>query len=334
MADNTQGGSPSNSPAPSNSVTSESQVDSNDVSMDSDESSLESSDNSEGLEHSSEAEIDSDPNLTKAEKKEAKKMLKKLGIKYNGKEEDVELPFEIPEEHADFMRRQLQMAKMGQNKAQELSALEKDVVSFLQELKANPKKALSNPSIGVDIKKLAAEILQEELENANKTPEQLKQEEYERKLKEYEEKEKKREEALKQMERERAVEQAAQKFDIDIATTLEKFDIPQEPIAIKRIAELMSLEIQRGFEPNMEAIGNLVQEEMNSDIRNYIKKLPHDKRLKILGEDVFEEDRKARVAKVKKAPPTAKQVAKDVQKVEKKEETPGQKISYKDFFKI
>lgn len=319
MSENTGGNSPA-APAQANSapvVESNDSIETNDVSVES---------NSNDSEDSA-ADIVADPNLSKTEKK---KMLKKLGIKYNGKDEDVELPFEIPEEHADYMRRQLQMAKMGQNKAQELSSLEKDVISFINELKTNPRKALANPSIGVDVKKLAAEILQEELENANKSPEQLKQEEYERKLKEYEEKEKTREEQLKQLERERAVEQAAQEFDMHISTTLDKFDIPHEPIAIKRIAELMSLEIKRGQMPNMEAIGALVEEEMNSDIRNYVKKLSHEKRLKILGEDIFEEDRKARVAKVKKAPVTPKQVAKDVQKVEEKKEEPKPKKTFRE----
>lgn len=321
MSDSNTGAPSSPAPAQANSTPVESN-DSNEVI----DSGNEGAELDSGSEESA-AEIVADPNLTKTEKK---KMLKKLGIKYNGKDEEVELPFEIPEEHADFMRRQLQMAKMGQHKAQDLSALEKDVVAFIQELKTNPRKALANPSIGVDVKKLAAEILQEELENAAKSPEQLKQEEYERKLKEYEEKEKTREEQLKQLERERAVEQAAQEFDMHISTTLDKFDIPHEPIAIKRIAELMSLEIKRGQMPNMEAIGALVEEEMNSDIRNYVKKLSHEKRLKILGEDIFEEDRKARVAKVKKAPVTPKQVAKDVQKVEEKKEEPKPKKTFRE----
>src|ERR1700740_338074 len=75
---------------------------------------------------------------------EVKKKLNSLKIKFNGKEVEEKLPFEIDEEHADYMRRQIQMAKLAQTKSQESAALERDIINFIQELKTNPRKALSN----------------------------------------------------------------------------------------------------------------------------------------------------------------------------------------------
>jgi hypothetical protein len=54
-------------------------------------------------------------------------------------------PFEIDEDQSDWMRKQLQLAKMSQSKAQEVASLEKEVIAFMQELKSNPRKALANP---------------------------------------------------------------------------------------------------------------------------------------------------------------------------------------------
>lgn len=280
-------------------------------------------------------EIDADPTLTKAEKKEAKKMLKELEIKYNGKTEKIQLPFEIPEEHADYMRRQAQMAKMGQSKAQEAAAWERDTMAFLNELKTNPRKVLSNPHLGVDLKKIAAEILEEELENAQKSPEQLEKEEYMKKLKEYEEKEAAREKEIEEMKKQKIIEDAYAQYDAAMTQAMEQYDIPKTPVAIYEMAHLMSLEIKRGYEPDMEAIAQIVHEKHSAVETASIEKLKKKSLAelkKLLGEEIFEQERKERVAKVKKTPVSAKQAAPDVGKTEKKEEKPAQKLAYKDFF--
>lgn len=262
--------------------------------------------------------------------KQAKKMLKELNIKYNGKDEKISLPFEIPEEHADYMRRHLQMSKMGQSKAQEAAAWERDTMAFINELKTDPRKVLSNPNLGVDLKKIAAEILEEELANAQKSPEELEREEYKRKLKEYEEKEKAADERLKEMERQQKIEQAYQQYDMAMSDAMERYDIPKTPLALYEMAHLMSLEIKRGFEPDMDVIAQLVEEKMTGGYGEHLKKLSPEKLKKLLGEEIFENERQARVAKIKKTPVSAKNAAQDVAKVEKKEETPAIKKTFKE----
>jgi hypothetical protein len=279
--------------------------------------------------------IDSDPSLSKAEKKEAKRLLKELELKYNGKVTKERLPFEIPEEHADWMRRQMQMAKMAQVKAQESSALERDVMEFFNELRQNPKKALSNPDFGVDIKKLAAEILEEELANAQKSPEQLEKERLEIELRDLREREKQRDAELRRIQEEKIVEQAAQEFDIQMSETLDKFNIPRTPLAIKKMAEYMSLAIQSQEQPDMEVIGQLVEEEMMTDYRDHLNSLPPERIVQLLGEEVFEKVRKDRVSRMKKAQPSVKALTKDTaQSKPKQEEKAIKKQSFKDFFGV
>lgn len=274
-----------------------------------------------------------DPNLSKEEKKEVKKMLKQLEIKYNGKVEKIDLPFEIEEQHAEYMRRQLQMSKMGQSKAQEAAAWERDTMAFINELKTNPRKVLSNPNLGVDLKKIAAEILEEELENAQKTPEELEREDYKRKLKEYEEKEEAREKEMETMKRNKIIEDAYAQYDVSMSNAMEQYDIPRTPVALYEMAHLMSLEIKRGYEPDMDAIAQMVQEKhsahTNAELEKLKKKSPAELR-KLLGDEIFEKDRQERVAKVKKTPVPVKTAAQDVGKVEKKEEAPAIKKTFRE----
>ena len=86
-------------------------------------------------------------NGTAAEQKAAKKMLKSLKLKVDGREIEEKLPFEIPddEETVEWMKRNLQMSKMGQKRAQEYSTLEKEVKTFIEELRKNPRKILADP---------------------------------------------------------------------------------------------------------------------------------------------------------------------------------------------
>lgn len=278
-------------------------------------------------------DLANDPNLSTAEKKEVKKMLKQLEIKYNGKTEKVDLPFEIEEQHAEYMRKQLQMSKMGQSKAQEAAEWERDTMSFLQELKTNPRKVLSNPHLGVDLKKIAAEILEEELSNAQKTPEELEKEEYIRKLKAYEEKEAAADKKMKEMERAQVIEKAYAQYDASMSKAMETYDIPKTPIALYEMAHLMSLEIKRGYEPDMDAIAQMVQEKFSGNKESEIeriKKMTPAQLRELLGEEVFEQDRKERIAKVKKTPVPVKTAVQDIARSEKKEETPVIKKTFKE----
>jgi hypothetical protein len=290
--------------------------------------SQESNQNIENVEASGEESGEQAP-LTAAEKKK----LKQLEIKYNGKAEKVDLPFEIDEEHADFMRKQMQMAKMAQVKAQEAAGWEREVASFLHQLQENPRKALSDPRYGVDLKKVAAEILQEEFERSQKSPEQLAQEEAAEERRKFLEEKKQWEDEKKSKERQAVIDQAAQHYDNAMSKALETYSIPKTPLALHKMAHYMSLEIQRGFEPDMDIIAQKVEDDMSSDYREMLKAMSHDKRLKLLGEEIFEEDRKARVAKIKKAPPTAKNVTQDAGKVEPKKEN-KQKQTFRQRFGV
>ena len=266
---------------------------------------------------------------------EQKKKLKALKLKFNGKEIDEELPFEIDEEHADWMKKQLQMSKLAQSKAQEASELQKEVVAFIQELKSNPRKALSNPMVGIDIKQLAAEILEEEIENSKKSPEQLKIEEYEKKLKEIEEKNAREKEEQEKQRQEIALERAYEKYDNMIASALESNpDLPSNPYIIDKMVKYMAIAVEEGYEPEMDIITNIVREEINNDVKHLLTVLPVEQVEKLLGQEVLGKLRKNRLANAKKTPPPTKKLTTDIAA---KKEAPAQQVTkttIKDFFGV
>jgi len=300
--------------------------------------SIESSENDESgeqnLDLSSEDDSSESQQPTIEEKKQIAK-LKKLKIKFNGKEMEEELPFEIDDtpENRKWFEKQLQLAKLSTHSTQEKAQLEKEVRAFIEELRKNPKKALANPHIGVDVKALAKEILEEEFENSKKSPEQLKIEEYERKLKEIEEARKLEEDERRQQEYEAVVEREYERYDMLMSQALEKSDLPKSPYVIKKMTDYMIMGLQEGMDINPADVLPIVREEIMNDIKEMFGAMPLEVMEQIIGGDNLNKLRKKRLAT--KTPPAnpLKQVKDVAGKSDSKPSTEDKK-SFRDFFGV
>lgn len=265
-----------------------------------------------------------------------KKRVNSLMLKFNGKEYEEKLPFEIDEDQSDWMRKQLQLAKMSQTKSQEVASLEKEVVAFLQELKTNPRKALANPMIGIDIKQFAADILEEEIENSRKSPEQLQREELQRELKALKDEREAEKRQSEQHQEQITLERLYDKYDTMISSALDSNpDLPTTPYIVDKMTKYMAIAVDEGYEPDMGIITNIVREEINEDIQHLLKVLPVDKVEALIGKDVLNKLRTSRLASAKKAPTSMKSGIKDVaaKRIESAA-APVQKQTIRDFFKI
>lgn len=262
-------------------------------------------------------------------------MLKSLKIKFNGKEYEEQLPFEIPDDENSikYMREKLQMDKLARSKAQEYSTLEKEVRAFVDELKKNPKKALANPAIGVDVKKLAQEIIEEEIENAAKSPEQLEKEKLEAELKAMkEEREREREEA-RQREFEALQEKEYERYDQAMSKALEGSKLPKSPYVVKKMADYMLMGLQEGMDLQPEDVIPIVEQEMQNDLKEMFAVMPDEVIEAVVGKEVINRIRKKNIAKAKGQPPVpVKAAIKDVAAEPKKEAK--EKVSFKNFFGI
>lgn len=272
-----------------------------------------------------------DPNAPKAAKVAAQKQLRKLKLKVDGEEQD----FEYDPDDMDYMTKQFQLAKVAQKRMAEKSSIEKEVVKFIEDLRKNPRKALSDPAIGIDIKQLAKSIIEEEIANSKKSPEQLKAEQLEAELKSIKEEREKEKTDSQQREFERIKEEAYERYDIAMSSALEKSDLPKSPYVVKKMADYMLLGLQNGKDVSPEDVLPLVREEIQEDLKAMFQSMPEDAIEAMIGKDIFNRVRRKNIAKAKAAPAAVK--SNKVMDSGKKAEAPKKeeaKQTFKDYFKF
>lgn len=278
-----------------------------------------------------EAAVDADPTLSKTEKQEIKKNLRKLKLKVDGREFEEEIDLD----DNDNLTKQFQLAKVAQKRMSESSQLEKEVRSFIEELRKNPRKVLADPSIGIDVKQLAAQIIEEEIENSKKSPEQIEREKLENELKAMRSEREKEKEEGKRQEFERLQAQEFERYDLLMTQALEKSDLPKSPYIVKKMADYMLLGLQNNIEVSPTDVVPLVREEMMEDLKEMFAVMPEEVIEKIVGKDVINKIRKKSIAKAKQAPTTTtKSLAKDTGQSSPKETAKVDKKTFKQFFGV
>lgn len=285
-----------------------------------------------------EAQIDADKNLTKAEKAEEKR-IRRLTLKYNGKEYDEELPFEIPDtkEAQDYMRKQLQLAKLSQSKSEEYSTLEKQAVEFIQQLKKNPRAILEDPTIGIDFKKLVADFIEEEMENSKKSPEQLELEKSKAELKRLKEEREKEKEESRKKSQEQLEQQYFDKYQTQLNTALEKSTLPKNDYVRNQLIDLMVLAAESKIDVDVNDLVPIVEQDFKTMLKAMFDISPEEVIEQLVGKENINKIRKKNLTKAKQAAQSTnslKSLAKDVGQKSQKDEKPNEKQSFKDFFKL
>lgn len=280
-----------------------------------------------------EAKVDADPSLSKAEKQEIKKNLKKFKLKVDGREFEEEIDLNDEEN----LKKELQLSKVAQKRMNEKATIEKQVANFFDDLLKNPRKVLSDPALGIDLKKMAAEIIEDEIKNSQKSPEQLEKEKLQaelQKLKADTEKEKK-EFREKELERLQAAE--TERYDMLMTKALEKSDLPKSPYVVKKMADYLIMGLESGNDVSPEDVLPLVREEIQNDLREMFAAMPDEVIEKVIGKDVFTRMRKKNLARAKEAVNKSVETAssiKDVGSTEKTEKEPEKKQSFREFFGV
>lgn len=273
---------------------------------------------------------------TVAEAKAEAKRLNKLRLKVDGRELEEELPFEIDEdpEAVEYLTKQLQMAKVAQKRMAEHAQFQKEVNALVDKLRKNPRAVLSDPSIGIDLKQLAAEIIEEEIANSQKSPEQLEKEKLERELQALKDEREREKQDFQRKEFERLQEVEFERYDALMSKALETSDLPKSPYVVKKMAEYMLLGLNEGIELTPEDVIPLVRDEIQSDISDMFAAMPEDVVEKLIGKDTLGRIRKKNLSKAKAAPPVpVKSAVKDSgTKAQKTEASPAKAKNFKDFF--
>lgn len=252
---------------------------------------------------------------------------RKIKLKVDGQE----LEEEVNLDDEEYLRRELQLAKVAQKRMGEYANLEKRVQAFLEDLRNNPRKVLTDPSLGIDMKAVIAEIINEEAENSKKSPEQLEREKLEKELQSLKDEREKEKEDFKRKEFERLQSQAYEQYDVQMTKALEKSDLPKSPYTIKKMADYMLLALQENIDVSPEDVLPLVRQELQSDLKEMFALMPDEVIESIVGKDVIGRIRKKSVTKAKEMAAKVKPKTPGVKEGDSK--TAG-KQSFKQFFGV
>lgn len=292
----------------------------------------EGEDAAEGEELDASAEELQEQSSKKSKKKaekELEKRIKKLKLKVDGREIEEEIDLDDDER----LVRELQMAKMGQKRAQEKADLEKQVRAFFEAFQQDPFAAMQE--LGLSPDQAIDEYINKQLENAKKTPEQIEKERLEAELQQLKAEREREKEELQTKELKRLQQQEFERYDMLMEQALSKTDLPKTPYTIKKIADYMLVALEAGKDVSPEDVIPLVREEMHSDLQQMFSSLPEDVVEGLLGEQVLNKLRKRRVAKAQEAQKNLpKSQILDTGKNGKEQEASKEKKSFKDFFGI
>jgi hypothetical protein len=266
-----------------------------------------------------------------AKKEEIKNLKKKYALTVDGKSEDLELDLGNDEE----VKKYLQKAKAADKRFQEAAEVRKAAMEFIEQLRKNPKRVLSDPNIGIDVKKFAEEILNEEIQEMEKSPEQREREKLQRELDELRQQAKDKEEAAKKAEFERMQADQERFLETEISSALDIGGLPKTPRTVKAMAEMMMIALENNIDLSPKDIAPIVKNTTLSEFKDIVSSLSDDQLEDFLGKEVIGRLRKKSVAKAKAVPTAAAIKPTGVQP--KKDESPNkknEKIPYRKFFGI
>ncbi len=268
---------------------------------------------------------------SKAEKKAIEKQLKKFKLKIDGKDED----FEIDLNNEEELKKHLQMSKASAKRMSESAELRKSAEQFIEMLRTNPRKVLADPNIGVDMKKMVQEYLDEEIERSSKSPEQLEKEKLQAELETLREKYKKDEEDRKSNEFKRLQAEQEEKIQTNIEAALNSGNLPKSPYTVKKMAEMMMLALENNIDLEPKDLVPLLKKQMNSDIKDLFSASSDDVLEELVGKDNISRLRKRTIAKVKQSQvaQTASSVKPTGTTSKNQEENKSPKISMRDFLR-
>lgn len=253
---------------------------------------------------------------------------KRVPLKVNGRDMEYEVDLDNDEELAKY----LQKAMAADEKFQEAASIRKQMQQFVQALKSDPLSILSHPELGINIKDLAERVINNELEDLQKSPEQKRLEQLERDLKDREDKLKTVEEQKREAELARLEEQAFQELDRDIDEALKTTSLPKSAYVMKRIADTLINANELGYtEVSVKDIMPYVEQMMEQELQEMFGRMPEEVIERLMGQNL-DRVRRSKIAKAKKVAPSVQETA-AATKGKSQEEAPKQKVKFKDYFK-
>lgn len=247
------------------------------------------------------AEIDAAAKAGEISKAQAQSMKKKLKLKVNGVEEEVE--FDMGDEAA--LVRELQKSRAFDKTAKDSAAYRSQVDQMMKLLMEDPETVLER--LGIDVDNLSEKRLSKKIDEMKKSPEQVKQEKLEKELEDLRKEKKEIEAAKKLAEEDKLRNQAASQIENDIAAGLEakgSFLPKNSPWVLSQVATYMMMGMKAGYD-NVTAkdVIPLVEKAYREQLADLLDSSSEDQLEDIVGKKNMDRYRKSKVAKSKTAAP-------------------------------
>jgi hypothetical protein len=229
-----------------------------------------------------------------AEKKAAAAALKKLKVK--GKE--IEVDESKYHEYA-------QKGAAATETWQEAAKMRKEADDFMRRLKEDPRGLLTDPSIGVDFRKIAEEYIWEQIQEEQLSPEQKAARDRDRELEKYRTEAQKREQEQAEAQKQQQAEYYRQEFDKRISDALSRSELPKDEYTVDRLLHYLRLDISKGFQQDIGEYVKMVEADYQNSVKSIIGKLNGDQLLAWLGEDAMKKARESDLKRLKTSTPAS-----------------------------
>lgn len=219
---------------------------------------------------------------------------RKYKYKVDGKEVEEELS-------DDDVKKHLSMSRAAYKRMQEAASEKKQAQEFVKMLRENPEAVLNNEQImgSKKFREIAEQYLSKQLQEEMLSPEEKHKREMETKLKQYEETEKQQRQQAEAKQMEQLQAHYAQDYEQKIMTGLQSQNIPKTPRTVKRMAELMSKNLQYSLELEPQQLAEIVKQDYIKEIQELFGATESDALLNLLGDGVSNKIRQADLKKLK-----------------------------------
>lgn len=233
--------------------------------------------------------IDKDTAPEEIAPENGKRMFK---VKVNGKEQ------EVTEEE---LKQGYQTRKASDEKFREAAMKQKQAEEFINLLRTNPKKVLSDPNLGIDLRKFAEDYLVEQMEEEMMDPKEKELREAKRKLEEIEEEKKRQAREREEAEAAELKERFSSQYQTGIIEALQTSGLPKTEHTVKRMAYYMYQGLKRNYNLAPKDVVSMVKQDYINEQKSLYGQLDGDMLIELLGPEVAQKIRKHDVAKHKKS---------------------------------
>jgi hypothetical protein len=276
---------------------------------------------------------------TQAQQKALEKLEREFDIKVNGKESKVKIDLN----DTARLQRALQLEAAANSAFQEraitakqLQEIQSDVNEFLEQFNKDPMSIIMNPEFNFSKeqkRQLAEAILKEDLEESQKTPEQIEYEETKRRYEALLQEKQALEDERRASEQKRLEDEAAIEITNEISKAIEAGQLPKSTYINKKLADLAYIAYNNGVDLSMQDLIPFVKQHYKKDMGEMLGLMSDEEVESLMGSERIRTIRNKQIQAVrpKEGAPKSPLKTEDTGASSKKQEE-AKKLKAKDFF--